>query len=283
MNPVLLRFTRLFFSLAGRLSPAMATRLAERLFTRVPYSKRRENEIDLLEVARKFTVIAEDGTELAAYRWGNDMDPVILFVHGWTATATCFLRFIEAFVAKGYQVISFDATGHGNSRGKHASLPVWADSLRAVNADIGHVDTIVGHSLGAAAILISLSNGLDTERAVLLSPPTSVREILEKYAAMIALPEGGAERLSRYLWKKYKYSAARYGEDWEDIMCSKYTVPTLIVHDRNDREVDIENARWLARRWPQAEFVETERLGHRRILLSMKVVSLVLAFVQKDR
>jgi len=262
--------------------PTLAVRVAERLFTRVPYSKRRDNEIELLDTAEKFTIAMQDGHELAAYRWGASGDPIILFVHGWTATATCFMRFIDHFVSNGYQVVSYDAIGHGGSTGTHAALPVWADSVVEVNRHIGHVDTIIGHSLGSAAVIISLSGDLDTDRIVLLSPATSALKIITQFASAMAIPAKVKDMFSNYLWEQYKFSAAKYGKNWEDIFLTDNKVPTLVIHDRNDKEVGIEHARWLAQRWPKAKVVETERLGHRRILLSMKVISHVSDFIQNS-
>jgi pimeloyl-ACP methyl ester carboxylesterase len=279
MHSYIIHPLRLFFGVTSRLMPSFATYMAERLFTRVPYSKRRDTENELLETAVKFTIPMQNGHQLAAYRWGSKNDPIILFVHGWTATATCFARFIDHFVSKGYQVIAYDGIAHGSSTGKRVALPIWADSVVEVNRHIGHVDTIVGHSLGSAAIIISLSLSLDTDRVVLLSPATNTKEIIGQFTNALSIPEAGNERLSRYLWKKYKHSASKYGENWESVFLSDFKVPTLIVHDKNDKEVDIENARWLARRWPLAQLIETERLGHRRILINMKVISLVSDFI----
>ena len=279
MHSYIMHPLRLFFGVTSRMMPSFATYMAERLFTRVPYSKRRDNENELLATAVKFTIPMQNGHQLAAYRWGSEDDPIILFVHGWTATATCFARFIDHFVTKGYQVIAYDGVAHGSSTGKRVALPIWADSVVEVNRHIGHVDTIVGHSLGSAAIIISLSLSLDTDRVVLLSPATSTKEIIGRFTNALSIPEAGNERLSRYLWKKYKHSASKYGENWESVFLSDFKVPTLIVHDKNDKEVGIENARWLSRRWPLAKFIETERLGHRRILINMKVISLVSDFI----
>jgi pimeloyl-ACP methyl ester carboxylesterase len=53
----------------------------------------------------------------------------------------------------------------------------------------------------------------------------------------------------------------------------------LIVHDAGDREVPPAAARRLARGWSGAQRVETDGLGHRRLLRNPDVVARVTAFV----
>ena len=282
MSQIILNGFKLFFSVFGRLMPLTAMKAADKLFTSVPFSKRRDNEIALLESAEKFTVRMENGHELAVYRWGDKADPVLLFVHGWTATATCFALFIAHFTASGYQVVSYDAIGHGSSSGRRTTVPNWADSIHAVNETIGPVRCMIGHSMGAMALVMASKTELATQSLVLLSPATDIHDFLRQFADRLSLPPKMREAFPRYLWDKYHHIASKYGRDWGDVLISRFQVPTLIIHDENDKEVSIESARWLARRWPWAELVETQRLGHRRILLSRKTVSLVSEFLEKN-
>jgi pimeloyl-ACP methyl ester carboxylesterase len=60
-------------------------------------------------------------------------------------------------------------------------------------------------------------------------------------------------------------------------------VPTLVVHDRRDRQTAYADAARLVALLPQAELVTTEGLGHRRILADPAVVRAVVAFIHADR
>ncbi|MCP4933454.1 MAG: alpha/beta hydrolase [bacterium] len=282
MNPNLLKLLKLYFMTIGRIMPSTAMQVAERLFTSVPFSKRRDDEETLIARAEKFTVKMDNGHELAVYRWGHKADLMIMFVHGWTATGTCFSHFITHFLDEGYQVISYDAIGHGKSSGLRTSVPDWADSIHAVSEAVGPVRCMIGHSIGAMALIMASNIGLKTQKLVLLSPATSIKRFSKQFADTLSFPPNMREMFPRYLWKKYGHIAAKYGTDWEDVLISDFHVPTLIVHDENDKEVDIESSRWLARQWPWARLVGTKRLGHRRILLSKKTVSLVSEFARKS-
>jgi pimeloyl-ACP methyl ester carboxylesterase len=56
--------------------------------------------------------------------------------------------------------------------------------------------------------------------------------------------------------------------------------PILLVHDRNDRVVPIEHGHRLAQAMPQSRLIQTEGLGHRRILSDAAIVQLLVAFAR---
>ena len=148
---------KLFFVISSRIIPFVAVRVAEKLFTTPFHSKRRDIEHEILESAERFLIPMGKDRQLTGYRWGRKTDPVILFVHGWTATATCFVNFIDPLLEKGYQVISYDSIAHGETSGLSVSLTEWADTVIAIMEVIGKVHCIVGHSLGSGAIVIASS------------------------------------------------------------------------------------------------------------------------------
>jgi len=279
MNHSVITPIKLFFAISSRFTPFFAIRAAEKLFTTPFHSKRRDVEDEILERAEKFFIPMEKGRQLTAFRWGKKTDPVVLFVHGWTATATCFVNFIEPLLAKGYQVISYDSIAHGDTSGLSVSLTEWADTVLAAMKEIGKVHCIVGHSLGSGAIVIASSLNLRTDKLVLISPVTDIGKVTEKFAEALSIPKRIMEKMHQYAWKKYNASASKYGKDWNDVFESSFNVPTLIIHDINDNEIDISNARKLAKQWDWAELIETRQLGHRRILINHDVVTSALNFI----
>lgn len=60
-------------------------------------------------------------------------------------------------------------------------------------------------------------------------------------------------------------------------------MPTFIIHDVDDKEIDIVNSKDLKGRWDWAEFMETKRLGHRRILLNPDVITRILNFIAEEK
>jgi len=281
MKNTLLPSLKLFFAISSHIIPFVAVRAAEKLFTTPFHSKRRDIEKEMLESAKRFLIPMGKHRQLTGYRWGRKTDPAILFVHGWTATATCFVNFIDPLLAKGYQVISYDSIAHGETSGTSVSLTEWADTVIATMKKIGKVHCIVGHSLGSGAIVIASSLELQTNKIVLISPVADISKVTEQFAKALSIPVRIMEKMHEYAWRKYHSSASKYGNNWNDIFESDFKVPTLIIHDIDDKEIDISNARMLAKQWSWAELIETKRLGHRRILLDPDVITAALNFVME--
>ncbi|MES9949576.1 MAG: alpha/beta hydrolase [Candidatus Thiodiazotropha sp.] len=279
MRKLALMLARYFFTVTGRIAPFIAVRVGEKLFTTPFYSKRRDVEFELLQSADRFQIAMDDGRSMQGYRWGNREDPVVLFVHGWTATATCFMSFIDPLLEQGYQVVSYDVIAHGESPGWSVSVSEWADTVVAAMKELGSVECIVGHSVGAGAVIVASSLGLQTRKVVLVSPLTDILEVVERFAQTLSIPDDVVHRMHQYAWEKYHYSASRYGTDWTDIFNSPFKVPTLLIHDIDDMEITVSHARQLVQRWPWAVLHETRRLGHRRILINPGVISSAMDFI----
>ncbi len=282
MNQYILIPIKLFFTVSSRIAPSLAVRVAEKLFTTPFHSNRRDIEHKMLESAERFLIPMGNNRKLSGYRWGNKTDPVILLVHGWTATATCFVNFIDPLLEKGYQVISYDAIAHGETSGVSVSLTEWADTVIAVMKNVGKVHCIIGHSLGAGAIVIASTLILETDKIVLISPVTDIAKVTDQFAKTLSIPKRIMEKMHQYAWKKYYNSASKFGSNWDEVFDSEFKVPTLIIHDTNDKEIDISNSEKLAKQWFWAEFMKTKRLGHRRILLNPDVITITLNFTIRE-
>jgi len=145
--------------------------------------------------------------------------------------------------------------------------------------EVGKVHCILGHSLGAGAIVIASSLKLETDKVVLISPVADISKVTDQFAKALSIPKKIMEKTHQYAWKKYYSSASKYGANWDEVFESGFKVPTLIIHDINDKEIDVSNARKLAKQWTWAEIMETKRLGHRRILLDPDVITRSLKFI----
>jgi pimeloyl-ACP methyl ester carboxylesterase len=73
-------------------------------------------------------------------------------------------------VQRGRSVTVFDMPAHGRSTGRTTTLVEMTDAVTAVARATGTPDAIVGHSLGAAAAILALRDGLPARSAALLAP-----------------------------------------------------------------------------------------------------------------
>ncbi|HMQ28476.1 MAG TPA: alpha/beta fold hydrolase, partial [Acidimicrobiales bacterium] len=100
--------------------------------------------------------VSSGGLPIAAYAWGDPGAPIIAAAHGGFDFAGTFDAFAPRLVAGGYQVVSWDARGHGNSA--RAVLYSWSADLRDAVAVLDSVSpdapvVLLGHSKGGGIIL----------------------------------------------------------------------------------------------------------------------------------
>jgi len=265
-TPVLLRAA---FSAASHAAPSLTAAVAERLFFRTRRTAARPGERDVLERAAPLAI-----GEMKAWSWGEG--PTVLLVHGWNGRATQLGNFVEPLVERGYRVVAFDALGHGDSPGTRLSLPELASCIRQVADELGGVYGVVAHSMGGAATTLALSDGLQVERAVFISPPADPRAFLHTFSEALSITDEVRTRLKERVERHIGISIQSMRAD---LLASSMRIPLLVVHDRNDKEVPVQGGQSIANSWPNAELILTEGFGHQRILRAEPVTNVAVRFI----
>jgi pimeloyl-ACP methyl ester carboxylesterase len=239
------------------------------LFVRTRRRTPRAGERDVLQQATALELAG-----MKAWSWGRGA--TVLLVHGWNGRGTQLGGFVAPLVESGYRVVAFDALGHGDSPGRHQSLPEFARDIRAIADELGEIYGVVAHSLGGAATTLAMSQGLRVERAVFVSPPANPEDFLAIFAGALGISNEVRDRVQQRV-------EARLGMDMvdmrADLLAQSMRTPLLVIHDRDDKEVPIEVGRSIASTWPGAELVVTEGLGHQRILGDEGVLERAVNFI----
>jgi len=278
-----LKFIRFYFTVVSSLFPALAVYSAHKLFHYPVNSKRKNRNERTLPKSEHFDIPLYEGVTLQGYKWGKVSDPKVLLVHGWSTTSRSMSHFTEALLKAHYQVLSYDALRHGNTKGVFSDLASWADSVQAALKTIGPVECIIAHSFGGAAVTVASKLGLKTKKLVLIAPIHDISAVADNFAKHLGIPLSIVEQMRAYTWKHNKANFEKYGKDWKDILNSDFHVPTLIYHDTEDREIPIMHSELLCQKWTWAELRPTNGLGHRTILDDAGVVEGVIAFIQKSK
>jgi pimeloyl-ACP methyl ester carboxylesterase len=264
---------RTAFRTVGSVAPGVAARWAETIFCRPPRNNPRPAEEVFLATGRQLRVTS-DGQQLAVWTWGEG--PVIILVHGWGATAGRFSHMATALLSRGFRVVLFDAPAHGASEGQQASLPQFARAVRDVASAFDPPYALVGHSLGGAAVSLAMKDGLQPARAVLLAPPSDVYLFSHAFAEHLRIPHRARNLMRQNLENRLQIS-------WDQLhiptLARGMSVPALIIHDRNDRDVPYAHGSAIAEAWPGAELFTTSGLGHRAILRDREVVRRAVEFL----
>ncbi|PYQ50020.1 MAG: alpha/beta hydrolase [Acidobacteria bacterium] len=261
-------------AIGSRVAPALAGRVAETLFFTPPRPRPRPST-DPLPAGARHRLVATPAGEVAVWSWGRG--PAVYLLHGWGGRAQQLGALVAPLVDRGFRVVALDAPGHGASAGRRSSGPEFARSLAAVVERFGPAHAVIAHSLGAAATVFAMREGLAVGRLVFVGPPADPLVWAHRFAAALGLTRAAREELQRQ-------SERRLRARWADLPLLPVRglpepPPLLVVHDRDDREVPWQDGAAIAAAWPGARRVDTVGLGHQRILRDPAVVQAVAEFV----
>jgi predicted alpha/beta hydrolase family esterase len=147
---------------------------------------------------------------------------------------------------------------------------------------VGPLHAFVAHSFGAAAsagvpVQFNRTTGTELPRLVLLSMPSSTRNVAQRFAELLHLPPGVVSRMARFIETQYGRKAESF-----DVLETGRHLPVqraVLFHDREDANVPFEEAEAIAAHWPALDFRPTTGLGHNRILRDSGVVQQVVEFM----
>lgn len=270
--PRRIRLLRPAVATLSAVAPALAARVAERMFLTAPRYPQPEHEAAALAPA--VSTIVDAGTPITTWTWGHG--PAVLLVHGWGGRGGQLASFVRPLVASGYSVITFDAPGHGRSPARESSLVAFVAAIQAVTRALGPVRGVIAHSIGAAATACALRDGLRADVAVFLAPPAD----LTLHADIMLETLGFGRRVRELTRERIE---RRLGVPWAtldvDGFAAQMRTPLLVIHDREDSEVPWQEGAIIAQAWPGATLATTSGLGHRRLVRDREVVREAVDFV----
>lgn len=270
-----MRMLRYAFRPLQRFAPDHAARWAEVLFFSPPRSRLNRAQRNVLELARPFSVSVE-GRRLAGWSWGDG--PIVYLVHGWGSRGARLAAFVSPLVSAGFQVVTFDAPGHGASEGRLSSMPEFARALRGVVNAVGPMHGLVAHSMGASASALAMHDGLRVPRAVFLAPAADPPGFALRFGSeTLGLGDATIDRVRAN-------SEQRLGVRWNQLqvppLVHGFRVPLLVFHDRDDDVVPWADGSAITTAWTGATLVTTNGLGHREIVRAPDIVSRSVAFLR---
>ena len=262
---------RVGFAVLARVAPRVAERRAAMLFMT---PRRRRAAGALAHAAAREFVVDAAGFRLTTWTWGDG--PHALLVHGWSGAAADMVAIADALAGAGFRVTVVDMPAHGRSPGHRTSLVEWIAALGAVGEELGPFHTVVGHSLGAAAVTLALAEAFPADRAVLVAPPSNPMLYLDRIRRFLGLPAHRAEGMIRAVVRHVgrepaELDAARAARSLR--------LPALILHDPADAEVPWEQGRAIADAWRGSALVARPGAGHTRILRDPDALDEIVEFV----
>ena len=252
-------------------SPALGATIAADLFTTPGRHATPPWEAELERRGRSHRAGPLHYTE-----WGPETGPAIVLLHGWEGRGTQMGFFVEPLVARGQRVIALDGPAHGASDDTKSGPYHFAKALRDLQAVVGPFHGAIGHSMGGAAITIALGDGLTLDRAVLLGSPADLVEVRDRYLHWMGC--GPRTKVCFHFEMLRRLGLDQRARSLRDIAVTQ-TLPVLVVHDPDDREVPVVDGRSNAAAYPNGRILEPSAGGHRKMLKDAAVVAAVVEFV----
>jgi len=270
----IIHFTKFLQIFSSRLT----ARFVRFLFQKPMNFKHPKPEEKLLNSAQiEYIYISEIKKKIAVYHWGTG-DKKALMVHGWSGRATQMYRIIDALLAQGFQVYSFDGPAHGKSSGKVTMMPEFIISVEKISNKYGPFEVAIGHSLGGISTLNAQGRFRLFKKLVVIGTPDSIKDIFHGFANRLSVKPKIAERLIQTF---EKFTGESIDNFHGSSNAKKIDVPVLVIHDDDDVEVSIKDALNNYKNLKKGTLIHTKSLGHNRILKDKDVVQGIVDFVNQ--
>jgi pimeloyl-ACP methyl ester carboxylesterase len=260
------------------LSPKLAANFVLKLF-KTPFKFKRPKREDKMyqEASKEMLLIPELQKSIQVYKYGQGTKKVLL-IHGWAGRGTQLYKIGENLAKKGYQVISFDATAHGDSEGKTSAMPEYIKSIFEIDKQYGPFEFAIGHSLGGMALLQAVKDGFTVKKMVTLGSGDSILDICKQFVNRLGLQPKIAYLLKDKMDKVLGMDSELLSAN---VAAKEVLIPTLVVHDKQDEDVPVSCAHNIRQSLKNGELLITDGLGHRRILIDTKVIDQIIHFLEK--
>jgi pimeloyl-ACP methyl ester carboxylesterase len=274
-----LRLFRLVLGTSQKLWPALAVRAAVRVFATPLPPKWLHRPAGIGAEWRVEQWAFEDANLTVYSQPAAPHAPVALLVHGWGGHARQLLPLAESLAQHGLRPVLLEMPAHGRSAGTTSNLPQFA---RAIDYAVGRlqqeghaIGLLAAHSLGANAAAYAASRGLAIGKLVLLAPPASPRLYTRYFAQVFGLSEATRAAMQKRLEEREGVLMQQFEPR---AVAPRIRVPTLVVHDRQDRINAFADGQAFAHAIQGAQLLATDGLGHRRLLKEAEVIGKVVVF-----
>ncbi len=255
------------------ISSKLALKFALKLFFTPLKIKRPQRELKLFNEAIRHKMNTPT-SPFTLLEWKSS-GPKIIILHGWSGRGTQFVKLIDALRAKNFHVFAIEAPGHGEFKSKSSNMLEFVLSAVASDEKFGPFDQAIGHSLGGMALFNTYGRGMALKAISIIGTPSSVVNVVNEFSDRI----GGSKRLVQGI---VKYIEVTFKQDISEFatetIANRFKPQGQIIHDHLDNDVSFKEALEMKEAWTEAHLIETEGLGHRRIMKDDEVIDKILTF-----
>lgn len=269
------------FKTLALISTRKAAEAAFKLFC-TPYSGKPKREQPL--VFRKAEELQLDiaGLKISGWRWVPEKPngKKILIVHGFDSCSYKFEKYVPLFLKEGFEVLAFDAPGHGVSEGKYIYIPLYRDMLLKINEHYGPIYGIMAHSLGGMAAGLMVEDLQNIPKLILIAPAVELERGLNNFANFVGLSDEIKRELSQVIVDAGQLPISFYSLSRA---VQKISASILWLHDERDSICPFDDVLPVINmNLPHIQFYITKGLGHSNIYKNSKSIQKVVSFLAES-
>jgi hypothetical protein len=243
----------------------------------------------LLNEAEKFSLKVNDdyfaNKELLfnGFKWGNGSRKVLI-THGWGSKAADFTEIITALKkVDDSQIIAFDAPGNGSSDGELSNLLLFAEATKATVVKYGKPGIIIGHSLGAMANVMALSELMITPSLLIsIAPLIRLKENFEASMTFAEVPPEAQVRFLKNFEEKFGKPASYYNLNDMYSPMKDAQLNHWLAYDQNDRIAPYNYLEEFLNNNSSVKSQNYDDVGHERIIKSELVINDLVDIVKAN-
>ncbi len=247
-----------YYNLLSLFSIKLTAKKAFRLFSTVRKGKVLPHQVAYLNLA-KYELLPLSHHDIQTYCWPGNKETVLL-VHGWESNAFRWRNLIEKLQDQGYNIIAFDAPGHGYSSGKTLPAPVYEELLQHV-IERYRPTVLIGHSMGGMTILYNQYKHPDSpiEKIVTIGSPSEFHEIMSHYQDLLKFNDRVLHGLDGYIHNRFGFYIHEFSTSE---FARTNTKKGLLLHDKIDPITPYHASAKVHANWKNSQLISTEGLGH---------------------
>lgn len=258
LRPLIAKALGQYLNILAVFSPDAAARRAFLTFTKVRRGRVKPVQQEYLEAA-KFSVEEIAGHKVQTYRWPGDGQRVLL-VHGWESNTFRWRNLIRFLQEEGFDIMAFDAPGHGHSSGKYLNAFLYSECLDFLTRSFDPY-AVIGHSMGGLTALYHAHRHPDgtAQKIVTIGSPSELQDILKHYQLLLGFNDRVLHALDAFFFSEFGYRARDFSTAE---FARSITKKGLILHDHKDQIAPFLAAMKVHEAWEGSTLVSTKGLGH---------------------
>lgn len=258
-------------------STHLAAKFAFKLFITPPKFEIPERELMMRKSAKNIPVkVPGIDHEIMLYEYGFSKTKVLL-AHSWSGRGTQLYEIADKLLENGMMAIAYDAPAHGQSQGKRTTPPDNVKVAKYIAEKYGPFEIGIGHSFGGITLLNVQAEEPSFKKIITIGIEGSMNKIIDDFVKKISLKQKVANGIKKQIRDTYKKDVETLAANQ---VAKKVGIPVLVLHDTQDKDVDVSSAFKLRQNLKHGLLVVTNGLGHRRILRDSKVINRIIKFIK---